>query len=480
MRRIPMRGSIRRGRIFVAATAVALATASAGAQSVEEEIQKHLDLFALVPSATNPATNRLQAVSLNEHPLVVEGARIDGFRFVVPASEDRELQVGVDIPDNAEDRMEITPARGQIRHEFNGYVSENAWTKPAAAKVCPPGTRMVFFTVDARNLPPDGQGCVIWFVFRDDKPARIPVSVLFTKRGAGPKPTQQLPEGMLTDRKPLVAGMRFPQVVILPPTNTAGTDDPAFEERVVQALAGVLATNNHVLLGAERKQWLAEHHLATAADFRFERVNAAAKLAVPTISFLPYSNSGTPNSLGFHVYSSDSTGESNISEMKPVSDLISNKLRELMPLIDGFVDEMLAVPPALAERAAACHRLLQGMRPPSFSVSIKESGGAAKAQAALLAFLTASGCSATPGAGAASAEIDLVGAGSRRVLFTRDGMTASEGKVALKVRRRDTGAEAVLYQSAVVAGGSEDEAGRAALAEAAVQLAERLLGTCAK
>lgn len=460
---------------------MALCARWAPAQTVDQEIQKNIERFQQVPAFTSAATNRLMAVTLNRNPLIIDGERYDGVRFQVPAGGGRELNWGLQFPDHAEDMMWITPAQGEIRHEFSGITAETAWTRRADEQSGPAGTKIMFFTVHARRLPP-GMMCVVWFHFLDAQPVRIPVSALFVEEESSLRLEEMLPGGQLSVRPPFTAGVRLPAVVMLPVTNADGSVATEFEERAEQALVEALATNVHVLAGAERRSWLAEHDLATPSDFARAKIKSQGSLELPTIFVLPAHDPAQPDSMNLTVSVSTSKGASFVNErVKPGPRLITDQRREeLNRLVGGMSDDALAIPPPLADRAALHRQRLTGKKCPSFSVSIKEAGGAAVAQTTLVQFLKTSGCSAAPAASAGQADIELTGAGSTRPLATRDTMTASQAKIAVKIRSRATGAEVVLYQSAVVAGSSEAEAGRAAMTEAAIQLADRLMKKLAR
>lgn len=153
---------------FDAALAAAYAAKPDGADFIPA-VQKAAPRFRLVEPSTEPGQGVWNVVTLN-----ARGKRIDGVRFRVPDGEKRDLLWALTLPKGLE-QWYVMPADGRMARGFRSFKKVKAGSLFGKDAPEPDGPA-VLQALAGENLEP-GKEYVLWFMFRDDEPATIPMAL---------------------------------------------------------------------------------------------------------------------------------------------------------------------------------------------------------------------------------------------------------------------------------------------------------------
>ena len=149
-------------------TALTAAAAETQGAKFTEPLQSVAARFREVPVAPEPGKPLWHKVTLNRR-----GKKIDAVRFRVPEGEKRGMAWAFIPPANV-GGWYIIPTAGEMK----GFTK---FFRPGAQKVlgakAPEGAKQVFLqSLGAAHLKPGGE-YLLWFRFRDDKPAPLYVTI---------------------------------------------------------------------------------------------------------------------------------------------------------------------------------------------------------------------------------------------------------------------------------------------------------------
>jgi hypothetical protein len=108
------------------------------------------------------------------------GRKVDAIRVRTPAGASHDLVWAFSLPTSV-DRWYILPVEGKLKQGFRNFWKASPielFGKEFPAEV----DRGVIQMLDARHLEPDKE-YLLWFVFKDEKPARTWVSIAFLPPG---------------------------------------------------------------------------------------------------------------------------------------------------------------------------------------------------------------------------------------------------------------------------------------------------------
>jgi hypothetical protein len=153
---------------FDAALAAAYEAKPDGAEFIPS-VQQAAPRFQLVDASTEPGQGAWTVVTLN-----ARGKRIDGVRFRVPEGEKRDLLWAFAQP-KALAQWYVVPVEGRMPAGFRSFkkVKATALFGNDAAEPDAPG---VLQALAGDNLEP-GKEYVLWFMFRDEAPAEVPMAL---------------------------------------------------------------------------------------------------------------------------------------------------------------------------------------------------------------------------------------------------------------------------------------------------------------
>ena len=145
------------------------AAAKPGMEPFVAALQSVAGRFTVIEPATEPAGGSFRAVELN-----TRGKKVDAVRFRVPEGERRDLFWALAIPKGL-DRWYIAPVEGPAGTGFTSFQ------KAAPSKLFkgdPPTdiTGGIVQALSGQHLEP-GREYLVWFVFKDEKPANAFVAM---------------------------------------------------------------------------------------------------------------------------------------------------------------------------------------------------------------------------------------------------------------------------------------------------------------
>lgn len=146
-------------------------------------LQQHFFRFQSFDTGPLDRKPRIQTITLNRDPLLIEGARYDGFRFTVNHGA---VAVGAAAPDLVWAFVPplnyrfwyIVPKNGDMRG-FERFFRVERSQLPDFGGREPWEASRVFLQMLPGDYLEDGQEYLIWFQFRDDKAAEMSMMLGF-------------------------------------------------------------------------------------------------------------------------------------------------------------------------------------------------------------------------------------------------------------------------------------------------------------
>lgn len=144
------------------------ASAEPGSEEFVAALQSVAPRFEAIQPSTEPGAGAWNKVTLN-----ARGKRVDAIRFRVPEGERRDLFWALSFPKSM-DRWYIAPAEGPAGQGFSSFQR----AQPARLfKEKPPQDYVgILQALSAEHLEP-GREYLIWFMFKDEKPADVFVAM---------------------------------------------------------------------------------------------------------------------------------------------------------------------------------------------------------------------------------------------------------------------------------------------------------------